>query len=200
MSREVRDFSYLLGKLTGISDAQLKAHFKLYEGYVSKLNEIEEKLKTTDKDLTNYSYGEYSELKRRYCVPYNGAFLHELYFENLGPTQDKAGQEFVSRVSNQYGAYEDWVADLKSAGLSVPGWVVTSLETTTGTLQNIQMMEHHVGFPINHVPILVLDVWEHAMFLDYQTNRMAYMDAFLKNVNWSLINARLSSAIQRFEL
>jgi Fe-Mn family superoxide dismutase len=84
MAKEIRDYSHLLGgTLEGLSDGQLKAHFTLYEGYVKKLNEIEEKLTKTDRSLTNYSFGEYAELKRRLTVPYNGAYLHEMYFENL---------------------------------------------------------------------------------------------------------------------
>src|SRR4051812_5568703 len=83
MSHEAKNFDHLLGKLKGISDAQLKAHFGLYQGYVKKINEIEEKLKTTDPSGGNYSFNEYSELKRREAVPLNGAYLHQLYFENL---------------------------------------------------------------------------------------------------------------------
>ena len=76
MTHEARNFDHLLGKLQGISDNQLKQHFTLYQGYVKKLNEIEDKLGKADRSAANYSFNEYSELKRREPVPFNGTYLH----------------------------------------------------------------------------------------------------------------------------
>src|SRR4029079_15712187 len=85
MAREPKNFDNLLGgNAKGLSDTQLKALFTLYQGYVKKLNEIREKLGAADRSAPNYSYNEYSELKRREPVAYNGTVLHEMYFENLG--------------------------------------------------------------------------------------------------------------------
>jgi len=195
MTKPIRDFKHLLGKLQGITDQQLEAHFGLYEGYVKKLNEIEEKLTKFDKTLTNYSYGEFSELKRRYSVPYMGSYLHELYFDNM-PKSGNPSEEFKKLAEQSFGSLEAWWADVKSTGLAVPGWVLTCFETTTGRLNNIQIMEHHIGFPVNHVPILVLDTWEHAFFLDYKTNRGAYIDVFFQNINWDVVNKRLNDEIK----
>ena len=195
MTREIRSFKNLLGKLDGISDPQLEAHFGLYEGYVKKLNEIEEKLAKTDRSLSNYSFGEFAELKRRHAVPYNGTYLHELYFENLTAT-GKPGAEMEKLIAASFGNMDNWKADVKATGLAVPGWVVTALETTTGQLNNIQIMEHHIGFPLNHLPLLVMDTWEHAFFLDYKANRGAYIDTFFKNINWNVVNERTTTALK----
>lgn len=195
MAKEIRSFKHLLGKLDGISDPQLEAHFGLYEGYVKKLNEIEEKLEKTDKALTNYSFGEYSELKRRHCVPYNGTYLHEMYFDNLIATEAPSSQ-FEALAKAAFGSIDNWKADVKATGLAVPGWVVTCIETTSGKLKNVQVMEHHIGFPLNHVPVLVMDTWEHAFFLDYKANRGAYIDVFFKNINWSVVNSRVAQLVK----
>lgn len=194
MTKEIKNYKHLLGKLHGISDPQLEAHFGLYEGYVKKLNEIEEKLEKTDKGLTNYSFGEYSELKRRYCVPYMGSYLHELYFENL-IEDGSPSSEFQDLAKQSFGSFENWQTDAKATGLAVPGWVLTCYETTTKKLKNVQIMEHHIGFPLNHIPVLVLDTWEHAFFLDHKANRGAYIDVFFKNVNWNVVNERLKKAM-----
>lgn len=194
MAREIRSFKNLLGKLDGISDAQLEAHFGLYEGYVKKLNEIEEKLAKTDRSLTNYSFGEFAELKRRQCVPYNGTYLHEMYFDNL-QAKGQPGAEFEALVKAQFGGLDQWKADVKATGLAVPGWVVTCYETVTGQISNAQIMEHHVGFPVNHIPLMVMDTWEHAFFLDYKANRGAYIDTFFKNINWDAVNERTKKAL-----
>lgn len=191
MAKEIRNFKHLLGKLEGISDAQLEAHFGLYEGYVKKMNEIEEKLAKADNSLTNYSFGEFAELKRRYSVPYMGTYLHELYFDNL-IGQGQPSEKFETLAKESFGSLEAWKADAKSTGLAVPGWVLTCYETNTGKLKNVQIMEHHIGFPLFHVPLLVLDTWEHAFFLDHKANRGAYIDVFFKNINWDVVNGRLS--------
>ena len=57
---------------------------------------------------------------------------------------------------------------------------MTCVETTTGKLKNVQIMEHHIGFPLNHIPLLVMDTWNMLFFLDYKTNRGAYIDTFLR--------------------
>ena len=194
MAKEIRNFKHLLGKLEGISDPQLEAHFGLYEGYVKKLNEIEEKLEKTDKSLTNYSFGEFSELKRRHSVPYMGSYLHEMYFDNLIGTGTPS-EKFEELAKTCFGNLDGWKNDVKSTGLAVPGWVVTCFETVTGRLKNVQIMEHHVGFLLNHIPVLVLDTWEHAFFLDHKANRGAYIDVFFKNINWNVVNERLNKAL-----
>ena len=79
MFRKPKNFDHLLGgRAKGLSDEQLQAHFKLYHGYVEKLNEIRERLDGADRSSPNYSFNEYSELKRREPVAYNGTVLHEL--------------------------------------------------------------------------------------------------------------------------
>lgn len=195
MSKPIRNFKHLLGKLQGISDPQLEAHFGLYEGYVKKINEIEEKLTKTDRSLSNYSYGEYSELKRRYSVPYMGAYLHEMYFDNMLKSGEPSAK-FKKLAEASYGSMDTWWADVKATGLAVPGWVLVCYETVTGRLNNVQIMEHHIGFPINHIPVLVLDTWEHAFFLDYKANRGAYVDVFFQNINWDVVNERLDQVLK----
>lgn len=194
MAKEIRNYKHLLGKLEGISDPQLEAHFGLYEGYVKKMNEIEEKLEKTDKSLSNYSFGEYSELKRRYSVPYMGSYLHEMYFDNL-IANGSPSQKFEELAKTSFGSFDGWKQDAKATGLAVPGWVLTCLETTSGKLKNLQIMEHHIGFLVNHIPVLVLDTWEHAFFLDHKANRGAYIDVFFKNINWDIVNERLTKAL-----
>src|SRR5215472_6084927 len=85
-THEAKSYENLLGgKLKGLSDTQLKAHFSLYQGYVKKLNEIWAALGGADRTHPNYSFDNYSELRRREPVAFNGTYLHELYFDNLTP-------------------------------------------------------------------------------------------------------------------
>lgn len=186
-----KDFSHLKGKLAGFSDAQLDAHFTLYGGYVKKLNEIEDKLRSADRALSNYSFGEFSELKRREAVAFNGAYLHEMYFENLGDG-GVASEELSAAIVASFGSMEAWEADLKACGGSTPGWVLLTYNTVDKTLHNYIMFEHHIGLPVHQKILLAMDCWEHAFMIDYGIRKPDYMAAFLKNVNWKVVGERFA--------
>lgn len=189
MIHEAKDFSYLKGKLKGISHAQLDAHLGLYQGYVKKINEIEEKLKNQDKNAANYSFGEFSELKRREAVALNGTYLHELYFENLGLAGGPS-TAVQAAAKKAFGSWETLIADMKSSAVSTPGWVVLTRSRIDGKLHTYILYEHHTGLPVHQDIILALDCWEHAFMIDYGTKKMDYLAAFFENVNWDVVNKR----------
>ncbi len=185
-----KSYEHLQGKLQGISNPQLAAHLTLYQGYVKKLNEIWEKLPRTDRALVNYSFGDYSELRRREPVAYNGTVLHELYFDGLGP-DGQPSPELKKAIETAFGSYDAWVQDFKACGASAHGWVLLGWDPLRNQLaNNLIHGEHHVGLFAGYQPILALDVWEHAYFLDYQTKKGDYLSAYFKNLNWKTINER----------
>jgi Fe-Mn family superoxide dismutase len=192
MAREPKNFDHLLGgNAKGLSDLQLKAHFTLYQGYVKKLNEIWEKVAKADKSAPNYSYNEYSELKRREPVAFNGTVLHEMYFENLGngSTQPDAGAKKL--IEHSYGSVDNWIADQKAALMSAHGWTLTVYDyTEKKLLTNLVRTEHDVGLFANTHVIIAIDAWEHAYFADYQTKKADYVANTLSGLNWDVLNAR----------
>ncbi len=194
MPHEAKNFDHLLGKLAGFSDDLLKDHFGLYKGYVTKLNEIEDKLGKADRSAANYSYNEYSELKRRECVPLNGTYLHELYFENLAAGGSAPSEALKSAAAAGFGTWDDYVKDCRAAAGSTPGWVITTYSRIDQKLHNYIMFEHHMNWPVYQEPIMALDCWEHAFMRDYGTKKPAYLDAFFKNVSWAVADARLAKA------
>ena len=179
------------GAVKGLSDAQLDQHFTLYKGYVTKLNEIEEKLATADNTKPNYSFNEYSELKRREAVAFNGSFLHELYFENLG-ADDKISAELQKAMDAQ-GGKDKLIADLKAAAMGGPGWAVLTFNRRDQKLHTYFFAEHHLGLPIEQDLLVVLDSWEHAFMVDYGIARAKYLDAFVENIKWSEVSTRFGS-------
>ncbi len=192
MAHSAKNFDHLLGHLKGISDAQLTAHFGLYQGYVKKLNEIEEKLQTIDPSAANYTFNEFSELKRREATALNGSYLHQLYFENLAPSGQTPDAAFKAAVVKSFGSWEKWVADLRGTAGSTPGWVLTTWSKIDHRLHNYVMYEHHVGLPVNQEVVLALDCWEHAFMIDYGTAKAKYLDAFLDNVCWKTVGERFA--------
>jgi Fe-Mn family superoxide dismutase len=191
MKHEAKNFDALSGHLDGISDAQLKAHLGLYQGYVNKLNEIEDKLRGADPKGGNYSFNEYSELKRREAVAFNGAYLHDLYFSNLAKPGQKADPAFHKAAEKAFGSYEKWVIDTRGAATSTHGWVLTTYNRVDKTLHNYIMYEHHIGLPVHQDVVLALDCWEHAYMVDYATAKAKYLDAFMNNINWQVVGERL---------
>ncbi len=192
MKHEAKDFSNLLGNIEGISDKLLEAHFGLYKGYIARLNLMEDELQKADKSHTNYSWGHWSELKRREAVAFNGTYLHELYFENLlaagAPTA-----ELTAAIDEAFGSYSNFVTDLKATALCTIGWVVVTRSRIDEKLHTYLMTEHHIGFPVHQDIVLVLDSYEHAFAIDFGTDRGSYIDTFVNNINWTVVNDRFAA-------
>ena len=182
--------------LMGISDRQIDFHFDThYKGYVTKLNEVLEKLETADRGNANQNYSEYRALKVEETFNYMGVLLHELYFENLKDGKGtKPGAKLVEQIEKNFGSFERWKEDFKACGMALRGWAVLVLDLGTGRLINNGLDAHNVYALMNAIPLLVLDVYEHAYYVDYGPKRAPYIDAFLENVNWDVVNKRLEKA------
>ena len=194
MAHSPKNFDHLIPQCAGfLSENQLKAHFTLYQGYVKKLNEIEEKLAKADPTTANYSFSEYSELRRREPVAYNGTILHELYFENLGATGGSPSEAFKKAVEASFGSWDAWVADVKGIVGSGHGWCIVSYDYNFNKVRNTQLQaEHHIGLLANQGILIAIDAWEHAYFMDYGTKKPDYLAGVLKHLNWAVIEKRFA--------
>jgi Fe-Mn family superoxide dismutase len=142
-------------ELDGISRETVEAHYKLYEGYVNKRNEIMEKLAEIDLASANQVYSEVRALKVELSFAIGGIKNHEIYFEHLGGG----------------------------------GWAWTAYDWDEGRLFNY-VGDAQNTYPIwNATPLVALDVYEHAYFIDYHTDRASYIDAFFNNLDWDAVNA-----------
>jgi Fe-Mn family superoxide dismutase len=190
---EAKDFSYLLGKVDGLSEAQLKAHFGLYQGYVNKLNEIWEKMGAADRTKANYSFNEYSELRRREPVAYNGTFLHELYFENLAK-EAEPNADLKMAIDSAFGSHDAWVADTKACLGSAHGWTLLVYDWNLDRVANVLVQsEHHVGLQPNQTVLCAIDAWEHAYMIDYGPKKPDYVSSVINALNWRVINGRFDN-------
>ena len=175
--------------LQGISDKTMQIHHdKLYQGYVNKRNEIEEKLVSADRSAANATYSEYGEMKREESFASNGVILHEYYFNVLGGEGGEATGEIREAIEKDFGSYEAWVEDFKAAGMVARGWVVLAYDYNTGKLHNYVCDAHNQGGIWGAKPILVLDVYEHAYFIDYGSDRKKYIEDYFANLNWENAN------------
>jgi Fe-Mn family superoxide dismutase len=183
-----RELKPQLYELDRISRASVEAHYKLYQGYIAKRNEILGKLADVDLASANQVYSEIRALKVDLSFAIGGIKNHEIYFEHLGgdggdPT-GLAGQ----LITRDFGSVEAWRSDLKATGMGGRGWAWTAYDWDEGRLFNY-IGDAQNTFPIwNATPLVALDVYEHAYFLDYQTDRASYIDAFFDNLDWDTIN------------
>ena len=191
MAYETKDYSKLIG-MEGFSETLLKNHFTLYQGYVTNTNKLMDTLASM---LNEGKVGtpEYAELKRRMGWEFNGMRLHENYFENLGGKAaiDKSGK-LAKKLAENFGSYENWEKDFRGTGaMRGIGWVILYQDNVSGKLFNQWINEHDVGHPAGCIPILIMDVFEHAFITDYGLKRADYIEAFLKNINWAIAESRL---------
>jgi len=190
-----------LSGLTGISDKTLQVHFKLYEGYVKCVNELNEKIAEMLKDgsVDQDEFPAYSELTRRLGFEYNGMVLHEYYFQNLerqGSGAPASNSHFVKASEMRFGSYDLWKTDFIGVGkMRGVGWAICYQDPNSGVLSNHWITLHEIGNVAGFIPVLVMDVWEHAFILDYApADRPKYIDAFFSNINWEAVQARLRTA------
>jgi superoxide dismutase, Fe-Mn family len=187
-----RQLKPALYELDGISREAVEAHYKLYEGYVSKRNEILGKLGGIDLSAANQVYSEIRALKVELSFAIGGVKNHEVYFEHLGGDGGDPDGALGALIDRDFGSADAWRADLKASGMAGRGWAWTAYDWDEGRLFNY-VGDTQNTYPIwNATPLVALDVYEHAYFLDYRTDRASYIDAFFNNLDWATVNEWVS--------
>ncbi len=198
MVYESKNFEHLLGT-KGFSDQLLKNHFTLYQGYVTNTNKLADALSMLLKDGKTGT-PEFAELKRRFGWEFNGMRLHEYYFGNMikdGSEPNKDSKLF-KKIVEEFGSYESWEKDFKATGaMRGIGWAVLYYDQMAGRLFNVWINEHDVGHLSGAIPILIMDVFEHAFMMDYGLKRADYVEAFFRTINWSVVASRFDSASKK---
>ena len=183
-----RQLKPALLELEGISRETIEAHYKLYEGYVNKRNEIMGKLDELDVSSANQVYSEVRALKVDLSFAIGGIKNHEIYFDHLGGGGGEPDGAIRELLFRDFGSLENWRADLKATGMAGRGWAWTAYDWDEGRLFNY-IGDAQNTFPIwNATPLIALDVYEHAYFLDFQTDRASYIEVFFANLDWKVVN------------
>lgn len=182
--------------LPGISENQLKQHHDvLYAGYVKKTNEIQEKLKEADLANPNATYSMIRELKLEETFAVDAVKLHQGYFANLGGNGQPSGP-ILDMINEDYGSFDRWQEYMRAEGMSARGWVVLAYDLDWNVVHNYSLDAHNFGDVFNAIPLFIMDVYEHAYFIDYGTNRKDYISAVLNNANWDYVNG----IIEKYDL
>jgi Fe-Mn family superoxide dismutase len=178
-------------RLEGISEKLIQSHWENnYQGAVRTLNMIEQRLAAAmaDKDYPPSAYG---GLKREELLRTGSVVLHELYFGGLGGNGQAAGG-IRQALAAAFGSFEAWEAEFRRTAMSLAGgsgWCVLAWNRHTASPHNYWCWDHSSG-PPQSVPLVVLDMYEHAYHMDYGAAAAKYIDAFLRNLDWEVVEAR----------
>lgn len=190
MAYEAQNYESLLGA-EGFSDDLLKNHFKLYEGYVANTNKAADLIKELEAGTPQAA-----EVRRRFGWEFNGMRLHEIYFSNMvvGGSTLAADSPLSKAIDENFGSWDAWEADFRATGgLRGIGWAVLYHDMESGRLFNAWINEHDGGHFAGAMPLMIMDVFEHAFMLDYGLAKGEYIDSFFNVINWEEVGKRFFS-------
>jgi len=193
---QVQPLPFDATKLPGLSEKLLISHHQNnYGGAVRRLNQIQQQLGRLPHDAPPYQMG---SLKREELIATNSMLLHECYFGNLGG-DGKASGTVVDLITVAYGTFDTWEHDFRLTGMSLgggSGWVILHYNPRDNAVHNYWAWDHTHSLAWG-VPLLVMDLYEHAYHMDYGTNTGGYVDAFFRNIQWDEVNRRAEGAHPR---
>jgi superoxide dismutase, Fe-Mn family len=190
-----KPLAFNAAKLDGISEKLIQSHWENnYSGAIKALGAVKARLNDMvgAKDVPPYVY---NDLKREHLLRTGSVVLHELYFDNLGGN-GQAGADSRSVIGTAFGSFDTWETEFRTMGAGLgggSGWVVLGFNTHTQQIENYWMADHGHA-PAATLPLLVMDMYEHAYQMDYGAAAAKYVDAFFRNIQWDVVAKRYAAA------
>jgi len=190
-THRVKPLRFDPGKLNGLSEKLILSHWQNnYQGSVKALNMVEERLAAAlaDKEFPPVIYG---GLKREELHRTGSVVLHEVYFDALGGNGEVAG-DLANRLARDFGGLDAWREDFRRTAMALAGgsgWCILGYNRHTGSLHNYWAWDHMHG-AASAEPLLALDMYEHSYHMDYGTAAAKYVDAFMANLDWEVVDHR----------
>ncbi|RBA23660.1 superoxide dismutase [Herminiimonas fonticola] len=195
MSYELLPLPLDAATLTGLSATLIQSHHaNNYGGAVKRLNAIQQQLGTVDFDQAPGFL--LNGLKREELIAYNSMLLHEIYFDSLGGDGLLPNGSLRNAIERDFGSVERWQSEFVAMGKALgggSGWVLLVKSPRDGKLCN-QWASDHCHTLAGGMPVLALDMYEHAYHIDFGAKAAGYVDAFMKNIDWSRVEKRWSTS------
>jgi Fe-Mn family superoxide dismutase len=195
------ELSYDYGALAPAISGQIMElhHSKHHQTYVTGANTaIQQMAEARDSgNLANIN-----KLEKDLAFNLGGHVNHSVFWTNMSPNGgDKPVGELASAIDDYFGSFEKFQAHFTAAALGVQGsgWAALLWDSIGQRLIISQFFDQQSNFPVGTVPVLLLDVWEHAYYLDYKNVRADYVKAFWNIVDWSNVQARFDAARTKTE-
>ena len=180
-----------------LSDSSISNHLELYDGYIKTFNLISAKLDSADRKEVDHGVSDFKNLKHDETYNLNAAYLHELYFANIGDPNSQVTMDSLSymRLSRDFGSFDAWQNDfIACCQSSRCGWAITYLNTYTQTLMNCVIDLHSQNVPAGMYPVIVMDMWQHSYYKDYLKDSKTYVNAMMKQFRWPVIEKRIAKS------
>lgn len=184
-------------KTEKLSRSSKEAHENLYKKYSESFNKVSSELDAVNKYEAGSYASMYRSLKMDECYNLNAIKLHELYFNNISDLASEIHVDTIPymKLSRDFGNFENWQFDFIACAMSArEGWAVTVYEPYKNTYMNICIDSHNVGIPIGTVPVLVIDMWSHSFYKDYEIDKRSYLISMMREINWDVVEARMALA------
>lgn len=188
-----RTFPLKTEKLSGTTKS---SHENLYHGYVDAFNKTSSALDAAARDQAKSSASAFRSLKDDETYNLNAIKLHELYFANISDVASEISMDSIPfmKLARDFGTFEKWQFDFMACAMSARnGWAVTVFDPYKNVFMNCVVDGHTGNVPFFTIPIIVLDVWEHAYFKDYADDKKSYIINMMRELNWDVIEARMAA-------
>ncbi|HEX5739305.1 MAG TPA: Fe-Mn family superoxide dismutase [Hydrogenophaga sp.] len=197
MDALIQNLSFDPAELKGLSEKLLRSHHQNnYSGAVKRLNAIRGRLQ--EMPFPTAAGFDLNGLKREELIATNSMLLHELYFDSLGATGESMTPAMALALQSSFGSVERWREEFVAMGKALAGgsgWVLLVFQPRDGSLVN-QWAADHTHAVAGGIPILALDMYEHAYHLDFGAAAGQYVDLFMENVNWTRVYERYQAAVE----
>lgn len=177
-----------------LSAAQIAPHHMAhYGGALKAVTGADARLEEAIKSGTAVDAAAFGQLKRTINSRGNSVVLHEMYFDGLSLNDTDPTADVKSAIDQRFGSLDKWWNDFSASAKDAAGWAMLVKHPVNGKLYNVVSDEHAMGLLWMAVPLVVIDVYEHAFYIDYQNRKAEYVDKFLGHIDWNEANARFRS-------
>ena len=169
-------------------------HTAHYGGALRGYTAADTKLESSAIEGITIDPGAYGALQRARTSKCNSVLLHELYFDEMVTTPDEPGPAVRDAIEKRFGSLDKWAADFQASARAAAGWAMLTVHPVNGKLYNVVSDEHAMGPLWMATPILVIDVYEHAFYVDYKNRKTEYIEKFMDHIGWQEVERRYIAA------
>ena len=170
-------------------------HTAHYSGALRGYSGIDSKLEESIKEGTTIDANAYGAMQRARQSKGNSVVLHELYFDGLVPKLPDPKADVRTAIEKRFGSLEKWADDFQASAKTAAGWALLTYHPVNGKLYNVVSDEHAMGPLWMATPLVVIDVYEHAFYIDYHNRKAEYVEKFMNHIDWSEVNDRYRTAL-----
>lgn len=177
-----------------LSEPAKKHHEQLYTTYADLLGRISAEVDAADKINASAAHSPYRNAKKDEVYALNSTYLHELFFANCFDPNSELFQDAYAfmHLARDWGTFDAWMADFMACALaSRSGWVVCGYSLYLKKYVNVCVDGHDQGVLVGIVPVLVIDMWEHAYVRDYAADKKSYLTAMMREIDWEVVEDRV---------